>query len=198
MMSDVENVDIMLGSYSRDDERNDHSGNELDPDSGSSMPQQNSNLVGEDFGPLLNTNIRGNSEVTIETTRMISDEISNQISRKLNEIESSLNSQVQDAITTAIAEKVLPFIQNTLDTQGRANYTMMDRGSSGLQEIPRATNFTIMDRRSGGLQRNTDVENTQKTWENRLKTCFTQENRRRMSRESSVDSYSDKQDRNND
>ena len=56
MMSDVENVDIMLANYSRDDERNDHSENELNLDSGSSRPQQNSNLVGEDFRSLLNTN----------------------------------------------------------------------------------------------------------------------------------------------
>ena len=39
IMSDVENVDIVLGSYSRDDERNDQSGDELNSDSGSSRPQ---------------------------------------------------------------------------------------------------------------------------------------------------------------
>ena len=38
-------------------------------------PHQNSNLVGEDFRSLLNTNSRENSEVTIETTRIIGDEI---------------------------------------------------------------------------------------------------------------------------
>ena len=125
---------------------------------------------------------------------MISDEISNQISRKLNAIESSLKSQMQDAITTAIAEKVLSSIQDTRETQGRANYTIVDRLSSGLQESPRATNFTMMDRRSGGLQRNpAEVENTQKTWEHRPKTCIRQRNCRRMSKESTVDSYTSKQ-----
>ena len=64
---------------------------------------------------------------------MFSEEISNQMSWTLNEIKSSLKSQIQDVITTAIAEKVLPFIQNTLDTQGRANFTMADRRFSGLQ-----------------------------------------------------------------
>ena len=57
-----------------------------------------------------------NSEMTIETTRLNSDEISNQMSRRLNEIRSILNSQLQDAITTAITDKVLPSIQNTLNT----------------------------------------------------------------------------------
>ena len=162
MMFDVKNVDIMLGSYSRDDERNDHSENELNRDSGSSRPQQSSNLVGEDFRSLLNTNSRENSEVTIETTRMIREEISNQMSRKLSDIKSSLNSQIQDANTTAIVEKVIPSIQSTLDMQGRTNFTVVDRGSCGLQESPRATNFTTVDRRSSGLQWNSEVENTQK------------------------------------
>ena len=49
-------------------------------DSGSTRPQQSSNLFGEDFRSLLNTNSRENSEMTIETTRMISEENSNQMS----------------------------------------------------------------------------------------------------------------------
>ena len=116
-MSVVENVDIMLGSYSREDERNDQSENELSLGSGSTRPQQSSSLVGEDFMSLLNTNSRENRVITIESTTMINEEISDQMSRKFNEIKSSLKSQTQDAITTAIAEKVLPSIQNTLDIQ---------------------------------------------------------------------------------
>ena len=83
MLSDVENVDIMLGSYSRDEEGNIASENEVILDSGSSKPQQNSNVIGEDFRSLLNTNSRENSEITVETTRMIGEEISNQVSRKV-------------------------------------------------------------------------------------------------------------------
>ena len=147
-MSDVEIVDIMLGSYSRDEERSDRSESELNLDSGSIRPQQSSNLVGEDFRSLPNTNSKENSEVTIETTRMTSEEITNQISRKPNEIKSCLNSQIQDAITTVMTEKEFPSIQNTLDTQGRANFTVVDRGSNGLQESPRATIFAEGDRRS--------------------------------------------------
>ena len=121
------------------------------------------------------------------------EEISNQMSRKLNEIKTGSNSQIQDSISTAIAEKVLPSVQNTLETQGRVNCTMVDRGSNGLQDSPRATNFTMADRRSSGLQRNSEVEDTQKTWENRPRKCFTQENSRQMSRQSSIDSYSSEQ-----
>ena len=78
MMSDVENVDIKLGSYSRDDEENIAGENEVNLDSGLSRPQQNSNVIGEDFRSPLNTNSRENSEIIIETTRIISEEISNQ------------------------------------------------------------------------------------------------------------------------
>ena len=91
MLSDVENVDIMFGSYSREGEDNNASENEANLDSGSSRPQQSSNALGEDFRSLLNTNSRENSDIAIETTRLINEEISNQMSKKLNEIKNSLN-----------------------------------------------------------------------------------------------------------
>ena len=56
MLSDVENVDIMLGSYSREGEDNNASENEANLDSRSSRPQQSSNTLGEDFRSLLNVN----------------------------------------------------------------------------------------------------------------------------------------------
>ena len=56
IMSDMENVDIMLGNYTRDDEENNISENEINLDSGSNRPQQSSNVIGKDFRSLLNTN----------------------------------------------------------------------------------------------------------------------------------------------
>ena len=105
MLSDVENVDKMLGSYSRDDEENNASENEVNWDSGHNRPHQSSNVIGEDLRSLLNTNSRENSEITIETTRLINEEISNQMSRKMNEIKNSLSFQIQDAINSVIAKK---------------------------------------------------------------------------------------------
>ena len=141
MFSDVENVDIKLGSYSMDDERNEQNENEINLDSGSSRPQQNSNLVGEDVRSLPNTNSRENSEITIETTRSIGDEITNQVTRKFYGIRSSLNLQIQEAVNTAITEKVLASIENSLAAHGRANLAMRDPRSVGLQDSPRAPNF---------------------------------------------------------
>ena len=176
-------------------------------------PQQNSNVVGEDFRSLL-TNSREHSEITIETTRIISGEVCSQASRRQNEIKDSLHFQTHNAITTTIAEKVLPSIQKTLDTHGRANFTVADQGSNGLHKSSRAAKFTVADQgsnglhkssraakftmadqSSSGLQRNREAGIGQQTRENRPKTCFAQENRRQMSRESSVDSYVGEQNR---
>ena len=195
MLSDVENVDKMLGSYSREDDENNVSENEVNLDSGSSRPQQSSSVIGEDFRSLLNTNSRENSEITIETSRLISEEISNQMSRKLNEIKTGLNSQIKEAITAAITSTVLPSIQNTLEMQGRPNFTMVDRESNGPHPSPRSTDSTLKGRRSSGLQWNAEVGNSQKTWENRSRTCFTQENSRLRSRESSTNSTNSEQNR---
>ena len=168
IMSDVENVYVMLGRHSRNDEGNDQSEN---LDSESNSPQRNSNLSGDDFKSLL-TNSRENSEITIETTRLINEKISNQMSRRLNEIKTSLDSQIQNDIITAIVETVLPSIQNTLDLQGRAIFTVVDLESGGLQVSPRAANFTVVDRRSCGQQRNPEAENAQKTWKESSQKVF--------------------------
>ena len=195
MIFDVENVDIMIGNYSRDEDRNEQSESELNLDLGSNRPQQSSNLIGEDFRSVLNANSREKSEITVEINRMISEEITNQMSRKLNEIRESLNYQIQDAITSAITDKVLPCIQNTLSKQGRVNYTVGDRGSCGPHESPTAANYTTVDQRSSGLQRNPEVENGLKLREKRNKTWFSQENDGQMSRQSSVDSNTSEQNR---
>ena len=136
--------------------------------------QQSSNTLGEDFKSLLDTKSKENSEKTIETTRIINGEIANQMSRKLNEVKSSLNAQIQDAISTAISEKMLPSIQNTISMQGR-------------------TNFTVSDRKSSGLQRSPGAVNPHKTWENHFKMGFTRKTKRQVVRQSSVGSYTSEQ-----
>ena len=193
LMSDIENVDIMLGSYSRDVDGNNESENEVNLDSGSSRPQQNSNLVGEDFRSLLNTNSRENSEITIETTRLINDEISSQLSRKLNEIKTSLSSQIQNAISAAITNTMRPSIQNTLNMQGEPNFTIADQRPNEPHQGLRATSSASKDLRSSERQRNPEAEITQETWGKRSKTSPVEGNHRHMSRASSVDSYNSEQ-----
>ena len=69
--------------------------------------------------------------MTIETNRMISEEIFTQMSGKPYEIRSSVNAQTRDAIDTAITENVLPSIQNTLGVQVRSNFTVEDESPVG-------------------------------------------------------------------
>ena len=115
-MSDLENVDIMLRNYSR---------NELDSQLGERETElelesnglQTPNPTSEDFRSLINTNSRENSEITIETARLIKNEITSQVTRKLDEIRSDLNTQIWEVINSAIAEKVLLSIQNVLGVQ---------------------------------------------------------------------------------
>ena len=117
------------------------------------------------------------------------------MSRRLNEIKSSLNSQIQNAISVAIVDTVLPSIQNTLEMQGRTNFAMVDRESNGLHPNPKAGNFTKEDQRSNGLQWNSGAENPLKTWGNCPKMGFTLESNRLRSRESSVESCANEQNR---
>ena len=165
----------MLGNYSKSNEEYEQNDSEVNVDTGSNRLHQNSNLIGEDIRSHLNTNSRENSEIDIETTRMISEEITNQMSRGLSEIRTSLNFHIQDAFSTAINETVLPSIQSTLEAQGRDNFTTMDRGSSGPH-------------------RSSEVRNPQKPWENCPKMGLLSKPQRFASRENSVDSNSNDQD----
>ena len=53
------------------------------------------------------------------------------------------------------------------------------------------------DRKSSGLQRNSEAENAQKLWENHPRKCVIQEKSRLTSRQSSVDSDTSEQNRDN-
>ena len=135
VMSDLENVDIMLGNYSR---------NELDSQLGERETElnlesnglQTANPISEDFRSLINTNSRENSEITIETARLINNEITSQVTRKLDEIISDLNTQISEVINSAISEKVLPSIQNVLGVQNSESDAIRDTQSGRLNRIP--------------------------------------------------------------
>ena len=150
--------------------------------------QRKSNVTGEDFRSLL-TNSRENSEITIKTTGLINDEISSQLSRKLKEIKTSLNSQIQNAISAAITNTVLPSIQNTLNMQGEPNFTIVDPRSNEPHQGSKAASSANKNLGSSERQRNPGAEITQETWGKLSKTSPVEENHRHMSRDSSVDSY---------
>ena len=60
-MSDVENLDVMLGSYSRNAEESNSEDRDIDADLGSNSPRPNMVQNSEDFMSLLNSNSKENS-----------------------------------------------------------------------------------------------------------------------------------------
>ena len=145
-MSDLEKVDIMLGNYSR---------NELDSQLGERETEfdresnglQAANTISEDFRSLINSNSRENSEITIETARLINNEITSQVTRKLDEIRSDLNTQILEVINSAITEKVLPSIQKVLGVQNPESDAIRDSQSGRLNRSPE-DHFGHMDHQS--------------------------------------------------
>ena len=123
LMCDTENLDIMLGSYSRNElehnsvDRND----EMDRESDRTRHDLVKNS--EDFRSLLNSNGRENSESTVETMRLVSSEISKQ----MDGLRKDLNSQIIDAINSVINDKVLPDICNTMTSQNPVLRDELDR-----------------------------------------------------------------------
>ena len=107
VMSDIENLDVMLGSYQRENNefRSENNENTLDQRS-NEREGQDRNV--EDYQTFLNNNPSENSCLTIETSRAISSEISSQMSRKFQEMQTSLNSQILDVINSAIGTGCFP------------------------------------------------------------------------------------------
>ena len=131
VMSDIENLDVMLGNYQEDDQVRDEDICNTDFDLESRRPQRETNSISGNFRSILNTNVSENSEITVETSRAINSEISSQMSRKLDEMRSDLNSHILNAIDSAIEEKVIPSIRNALESQNLAKNTNMDLRSDG-------------------------------------------------------------------
>ena len=100
-MSDLENVDITLGDNHRDELDSQLEEGETERDL-ESNGLQTANPISENFRSLINTNSREISEVTIETTRLIDNEITSQVTRKLDEIRSDLNMQILEVINSVL------------------------------------------------------------------------------------------------
>ena len=127
IMSDAENLDVMLGSYPRNDLENDFDRNdEMDLESNRTRADLAQN--NEDFRLLLNSNSREISESTVETMRLVNSEVT----KKIDELRRELNSQLVDAINSAITEKVLPDIRNMVTSQNSVFREEVDHRSRRL------------------------------------------------------------------
>ena len=187
VMSDIENLDVMLGSYQRENNefRSENNENTLDQRS-NKREGQDRNV--EDYQTFLNNNPSENSCLTIETSRAISSEISSQMSRKFQELQTSLNSQILDVINTAIDTRVLPSITNAAKRQNSAKNTNLDLRSDGLHEDTAAPENSQKDLRSNRLHPENINKSYQDTRNEFPRLISIKNNQTNHRREDSVDS----------
>ena len=136
VMSDMENLVVMLGIYSINAVDSQLSENEENMDRSSNERQTNGNQSGDDFRTLLNTNSVGNSDITSETVRMISSDITNQVSSKMNEFKVILNLHNRETVEKPISDQVLPTIRETLGKIRSAARPNVDLTSSERHRSP--------------------------------------------------------------
>ena len=193
VMSDVDNLDVMLGSYQRENNefRSENNENTLDQ---RSNERENQDRNVDEYETFLNNNPSENSCLTIETSRAISSEISSQMSRKIQEMQTSLSSQILNVINTAIDTRVLPSIKNAVKRQNSAKNTNLDLGSDGLQEDTAAPENSQKGLRSNRLH----PENTNKSYQDAQnefpRVISNKNNQTHHRREDSVDSQNSDDD----
>ena len=114
IMSDIENLDVMIGSYQRDncEVQEEYVVNETDLRS--NRHDRELNQIDSKFRSYLNNNLE-KSGSTEETNVAFNSEKSSQVFRQLGELKSDINAQISEVINPAIAEKVLLSIENALN-----------------------------------------------------------------------------------
>ena len=152
MLSDLENLDIMLGeNHFNRNERDGSVSSNFGRRPGSTSADElgnngeNRHLVTRDIDPGNNADygrnsIGGNSSAEINK---LSSELNSRLSRELDDMMCSVNSQIQRAISDAISNQVLPQIQSALSagsghmTQNRWDIPSErpEINSEGLQNI---------------------------------------------------------------
>ena len=123
MLSDIENLDIMLGG-------NHFDRNERNESVNSNQAGRPESLFGDEFGdenenefpnpgnngPSPNTELGHNSirECSSVEINRLSSELNSRISREMDEMMNSVSVQIQRAINEAISSQILPQIQNAV------------------------------------------------------------------------------------
>ena len=133
VMFDMENMDIVFGTYSRYHSDEELEGN-VEIDSRSNEPRQD---MFRNCEELLNTENTSENGVALDTTRLISTEISQPVTRKSDELKRDSNTQITESINSAIHGTILPSLQNSLSSQNRRFGTNVDSRSSKLSRNTR-------------------------------------------------------------
>ena len=123
MLSDIENLDIMLGE-------NHFNARERDESLNSNLPRRSGSFVSNEFendeegirrdqrviNPGTSADLDHNSVTAISSAEInrLSSELNSRISREMDEMMNSVSVQIQRAINDAIGNQVLPQIQNVV------------------------------------------------------------------------------------
>ena len=187
VMSDIENLDVMLGNYTHDENRDQEAIDQRGIDPESERRQQTLDQSETNYISLLNTNLSENSEITAETSRMINSEISSQMSRKIEEMKSDLNSHILEVINSAIEERILPSIENVISSNREAKNTKWDLWSDGRHPDRNIQMTQNSDLESHGRHKSKFCQQVQDSCENFPKLIGTSSNQNNHRRENLVD-----------
>ena len=187
VMSDIENLDVMLGNYTNSENRDQEAIDQIGIDPESERRQQALDQNEPNYRSLLNTNLSENSEITVETSRMINSEISLQMSRKIEEMKSDLNSHILEVINSAIEERILPSIENVITSNREAKNTKWDLRSDGRHPDRNIQVTQNSDFESHGRHKNIFCQQVQDSGENFPKSIATSSNQNNHRREKLVD-----------
>ena len=186
-MSDIENLDVMLGNYTNSENRDQEAIDQIEIDPESGRRQQDLDQNESNYRSLLNTNLSENSEITVETSRMINSEISSQMSRKMEEMKSDLNSHILEVINSATEERILPSIENVITSNREAKNTKWDLRSDGRHPDRNIQMTQNSDLESHGRHKSKFCQQVQDSGENFPKLIATSSNQNNHRRENLVD-----------
>ena len=128
-----------------------------------------------------------NSEITVETSRMIYSEISSQMSRKMEEMKSDLNSHILEVINSAIEERILPSIENLITSRRETKNTRWDLRSDGRHPDRNIQMTQNSDLESHGRHKSKFGQQVQDSSENFPKLIATSSNQNNHCRENPLE-----------
>ena len=120
MLSDIENLDIMLGERHSEREESVNSNSVRRPESANSGMFENNEekwyLNHREMGLGNDTNTGQNSTSANSNAEInkLSSELNSRLSREMDEMLNSVNTQIQRAISYSISNQILPQLQNAL------------------------------------------------------------------------------------
>ena len=125
MLSDIENLDIMLGeNHFNRNERDENLNSNHDGGSECALGDECENNGEDRFLDSRNVEVSNDADYGLNSAsgnssaeiNRLSSELSSRLSRELDEMMSSVNTQIQRAISDAISSQILPQIQTALNS----------------------------------------------------------------------------------